>query len=62
MKISDKLVKVDEDMSIRMFDNGFLFEIQGRDDDENWTSLKIVCHTLDEVTNLVKEATQMERS
>ncbi len=62
MKISDKLTKVDEDMSIRMYDNGFLFEIQGRDDNDDWATLKVVCASLDEVTVLVKEATQMERS
>jgi hypothetical protein len=62
MKISDKLSKVDEDMSIRMYDNGFLFEIQGRDENDDWATLKVVCATLDDVTTLVKEATQMERS
>jgi hypothetical protein len=62
MKISDKLSKVDEDMSIRMYDNGFLFEIQGRDENDDWATLKVVCASLDEVTVLVKEATQMERS
>ena len=62
MKISDKLSKVDEDMSIRMYDNGFLFEIQGRDENDDWATLKVVCATLDDVTILVKEATQMERS
>jgi hypothetical protein len=62
MKISDKLAKVDEDMSIRMYDNGFLFEISGRDDNDDWTSVKILCNDLNQVTALITEATQMERS
>ena len=62
MKISDKLIKVDDDMTIRMYDNGFLFEINGRDEADDWAGVKILCASLDEVTTLVKEATSMDRT
>lgn len=62
MKISDKLTKVDEDMNIRMYDNGFLFEINGRDDNDDWAGVKILCNDLDQVVTLITEATKMDRS
>jgi hypothetical protein len=49
-------------MSIRMYDNGYLFEVNGRDDDDNWANVKILCNTLDEVVTLITEATKMERT
>ena len=62
MKISDKLTKIDEDMNIRMYDNGFLFEVNGRDDNDDWAGVKILCNSLDQVVSLITEATKMERT
>jgi hypothetical protein len=62
MKISDKLTKVDEDMNIRMYDNGFLFEVNGRNDNDDWSGVKILCSDLDQVVKLITEATSMERT
>ena len=55
-------MKVDETVTIQMYDNGFLFEISGRDHDDDWSNVKILCASLDEVTTLIKEATAIERS
>jgi len=30
-KISDKLTKVNENFTVQMYDNGYMFEISGRD-------------------------------
>ena len=63
MKISDKLNKVDEDMTIRMYDNGYLFEISGRDSNDDWSNVKILCRDLSQVIELVTEATtDMDRT
>jgi hypothetical protein len=62
MKISDKLIKIDDDMTIRMYDNGFLFEVNGRDENEDWAGVKILCNDLDQVVELITEATKMDRT
>ena len=63
MKISDKLTKVDEDMTIRMYDNGYLFELSGRDSNDDWSNVKILCRDLSQVIELVTEATtDMDRT
>ena len=61
MKISDKLSKVNEDITIRMYDNGFMFEISGRNSDDDWKSAKILVSSVDELVTLIQEATGMER-
>jgi hypothetical protein len=61
MKISDKLSKVNEDITIRMYDNGYMFEISGRNDDDDWKNAKIIVSTVEELVELIKEATAMDR-
>jgi hypothetical protein len=60
-KIGDKLAKVNESFTVNMYDNGFMFEIGGRDHDDEWSTAKIMCASLDQVLTLVKEAAEMER-
>ncbi len=62
MKISDKLEKIEETVSIQMYDNGFLFEVQGRNHEDEWSTVKILCNDLAEVSNLLTEATTLPRS
>jgi hypothetical protein len=59
--ISDKLAKVSESFNVNMYDNGFMFEISGKDADGEWRSAKIMCSTVDQLLALVKEATESER-
>lgn len=61
IKLSDKLVKVNDSFSVNLYDNGYMFEVSGRNEDEDWATAKIVCHSLDELVALIKEATNMPR-
>jgi len=60
-KISDKLVKVNENFTINMYDNGFMIEVGGRDDENEWKTAKIMVGTVEELVALVRETTEMER-
>lgn len=62
MKISEKLSKVDESFTVHMYDNGYMFEISGRDSEDDWASAKIMCTSMDEIAELAKEAAGMERN
>lgn len=62
MKVSDKLSKVDESFTVNMYDNGYMFEVSGRDSEDDWATAKVMCTTIDEITMLVKEVSEMERS
>jgi hypothetical protein len=59
--ISDKLAKVNDNFSVNMYDNGFMIEVSGQDGEENWESAKIMCSTVDELAELIREVTNMER-
>jgi len=59
--ISDKLVKVNENFTINMYDNGFMIEVGGRDNENEWKTAKIMVTTIDELVALVREAAEMER-
>jgi len=61
MKLEDKLMKINDSFSVNMYDNGFMFEVSGRDHNEDWAGAKIVCNTLDELISLIKEASAMPR-
>ena len=60
-KISDKLVKVNDNFSINMYDNGFMVDVGGRNKKSDYVSAKIMCSTVDEVLSLVREACEMDR-
>jgi hypothetical protein len=61
MKLSDKIEKVSDSLTINMYDNGFMVEVSGRDSESDWKTAKIMCPTLDEVVAVLKEASNMER-
>ena len=61
-KVSDKLTKVNESFTINMYDNGYMVEVGGRDAEDEWKTAKIICNTLDEVINIVRQADAMPRN
>jgi len=60
-KIGDKLAKVSDNFTINMYDNGFLVEISGRDEDEEYRNAKIMVPTVEQLLVLVKEAATLPR-
>lgn len=60
-RISDKLIKVNENFTINMYDNGYMVEIGGRDKNDDWKTSKIMVTSVEELLELVKEATSIER-
>lgn len=51
-----KLSKVNESFTINRYDNGFMVEVGGRDENDDWKTCKVVCNTEEEVIALVKES------
>lgn len=61
MALSTKLAKVSESFTVNMYDNGYMIEVSGQDDDENWKTVKLVCNTIQEVVKLVEEINNMPK-
>ena len=59
MKLS-KLAKVNESITINRYDNGWMVEVGGRNDDNDWKNCKILCNTEEEMLAVVQEWNSME--
>jgi hypothetical protein len=60
-KISDKLTRVNESFSVIMYDNGFLIEVSGKCNDDEWRTAKIMVPDVERLIELVREAATMPR-
>lgn len=55
------LTKIGETVSINIYDNGFMIEANGKDANNDWTTLKLVCNTTDELLTQLKAFVALER-
>jgi hypothetical protein len=55
-----KVEKVSESLTINRYDNGFMVEVSGKDKKDDWTQVKVVCNTEEEVIALLKEYNTLE--
>ena len=62
MKLSDKISKCNDSLTVNMYDNGYMVEVSGNDSNSDWKSAKIMCQTLDQVYAVIAEAAAMERN
>jgi hypothetical protein len=51
----DKLAKVGDSFSVYKYDNGFMIEVGGSDDTDEWTTSKVLCSSIEELLQLIKE-------
>ena len=56
----DRLAKVNENISINRYDNGWMVEISGNDKKDDWKTVKVVCNTEDDLVALIKEYNTMD--
>lgn len=55
-----KLDKVSEGITFYRYDNGFMIEVSGRDDENDWKTCKILCNTEEELLDIIREANKKE--
>lgn len=60
MKYLNKLEKVSESITINRYDNGYMVEVSGRDDDNDWKTAKVICNTEEEMLDVIKEWNSMD--
>tara|TARA_R110000851_G_scaffold305216_1_gene463254 strand:+ start:411 stop:602 length:192 start_codon:yes stop_codon:yes gene_type:complete len=61
MKLSDKLSKVSDSLTLNMYDNGFMVEVSGKNLNDDWSTAKIMASSKEEVVAIIDEAVSMER-
>jgi hypothetical protein len=60
-KISDRLVKVGECVNVYFYDNALMVEATGRDKNDDWCTVKLMCTDLAEVQTLLAEVETLPR-
>ena len=60
MKKLSKLTKVNESITLNRYDNGWMVEVGGRDQENDWKNAKIMCSTEAEVIEVVQEWNSMD--
>lgn len=54
-----KLTKVNDSFTVNRYDNGWMVEVGGRDDDGDWKNCKVLLNTEAELMELIKEYNSM---
>ena len=60
-KVADKLTKVSECVNVYFYDNAYMVEVTGRDKNDDWSNIKLVCKDLSDVVNVLEEVETLER-
>jgi hypothetical protein len=55
-----KLAKVNDSITLNRYDNGWMVEVGGRDEESDWKTSKVMCNTEEELLAIVKEWNAME--
>jgi len=52
--------KVSDSFSVNRYDNGWMIEISGKNLDDDWTTVKIICNTEEEMFKLISSYNTLE--
>jgi hypothetical protein len=55
-----KLAKVNDSFTVNRYDNGFMVEVNGRDEESDWKTVKVLCTSQDDLIDLINEYNSME--
>jgi len=55
-----KLAKVNENITLNRYDNGWMVEVSGRNKKDDWSSVKTLCNTEEELIAVIKEWNTMD--
>jgi hypothetical protein len=55
-----KLAKVNESITLNRYDNGWMVEVGGRDEESDWKTAKVMCNTEEELLAVIQEWNTMD--
>ena len=53
---------MNENFSIYRYDNGFMVEVGGRNDEDDWKECKVLCSTKEELFAVIEEALALPKA
>jgi hypothetical protein len=62
MNLEQKFEKVNDSLTINRYDNGWMVEISGKDEKDDWVTVKLLCNTQDDIFKLLESYNKLEVS
>lgn len=62
MNLEQKFEKVNDSLTVNRYDNGWMVEISGKDEKDDWVTVKLLCTTQDEIFKLLESYNKLEVS
>jgi len=59
--IGQKLAKVNDNCTVNFYDNGYMIEISGRDYGDDWSTVKMLVNSLEELHDVLAQISTMAR-
>lgn len=59
--ITNKLSKINESFTVNMYDNGYMLDVSGRDHSNDYSSVKVLVISIEELTELIKGLAEVDR-
>ena len=60
MNLKDKIQKVNDSLTLNRYDNGWMIEVNGKDAENEWVTVKLVCNTQEEIFALIAAYNKLE--
>ena len=57
IKISTQLARIEDRFTIEFCQNGYLLEVSGVDNKDNWKNIRVFCNTTNDINELVEDIT-----
>ena len=56
----NELKEISENITYYRYSNGYMVELDGRDQEDDYKTIKLICSTLDEVFSILREVDKLE--
>jgi hypothetical protein len=56
----NELKEISESITYYRYSNGYMVELDGRDQEDDYKTIKLICSTLDEVFSILREVDKLE--
>ena len=59
--ITNKISKIGETFTVNMYDNGYMIELSGRNHSDDYSTVKVLVSTVEELTEIIAFVATMTR-
>lgn len=61
INLPSKFLSINESITINFYDNGFMLEVTGEDENDNWVCAKIIFTSLHDIFTLLEQFSTLKK-